>query len=100
MVPPVGRLDPERGHGNFQIGHCSDQDGNVNTMALQLSGYSLQTSETTDRFLWNTYHTSSTQLVYAGQTATLDEDVYSQVRSAIVEKLGDRAVQYIGNLDI
>ncbi|WP_410673571.1 hypothetical protein [Amycolatopsis sp. cmx-4-68] len=86
--------------GNFQIGHGTDADGAENTLVLRLSGYSLRTSETTARFLWNNYHTSSTELQFAGQTATLDEDVYSKVRATIVSKLGTRATTYVANLDI
>ena len=50
--------------------------------------------------MWTDYHSSDTRLRYAQQTATLNEDVYSMVRQAIIAKLGDKATTYIGSLDI
>lgn len=86
--------------GNFQLSTCTDHDGAVNTLVMQMSAYSFTTTETTTRFLWTNYHSSSTELHYATQTATLNEDVYSQVRSAIIAKLGAKASQFIGTLNI
>lgn len=90
----------DQSNGNFQVSNCADQDGAANTLVMRMSGYSLRTSETTVRFLWNDYQASSTDLLYASQTTTLDEDVYGQVRQAVIKKLGAKAVQYVGNLDI
>ncbi|MFD4637291.1 hypothetical protein ACFWN2_08260 [Lentzea sp. NPDC058436] len=90
----------DQSNGNFQISNCVDHDGDGNTLVMRLSGYSLHTTDTTVRFLWNDYQTSSTDLMFASQACTLDEDVYSQVRAAVIKKLGDKAVQYVGNLDI
>lgn len=90
----------DQANGNFQISNCVDHEGDDNTLVMRLSGYSLRTNETTARFLWNDYKSSSTDLMYAGQACTLDEDVYGQVRKAVIKKLGEKAAKYIGNLDI
>lgn len=85
---------------NFQMGSCDDNNGAVNTLAMKLSAYSLKTSSRATRFLWVDYQSSSTDLMYADQVCTLDEDVYSAVRTAVIKKLGDKATQYVANLDI
>lgn len=85
---------------NFQLSSCDDNNGAVDTLVMKLSGYSLQTQTQATRFLWTSYESSSTDLLYASQICTLDEDVYSQVRTAVIKKLGANAAAYIGNLDI
>ena len=86
--------------GNFQLAPASDNNGEVNSLVVKISAYAFSTTETTTRFLWTDYNSSDTQLQYAQQTATLNEDVYAQIRQAIIDKLGDRAATYIGNLSI
>lgn len=86
--------------GNFQIVPCDDANGAINSLVMKLSAYAFQTTETTTRFLWSNYNSSSTQLQFSSQTVTLNEDVYSQVRDAIIQKLGANASTFIGNLSI
>ncbi len=86
--------------GNFQVASASDNNGAVDTLVVKISAYSFSTTETTTRFLWTDYHSSETKLRYAHQAATLDEDVYAAVRQAIIDKLGNRASSYVGDLDI
>lgn len=86
--------------GNFQLASCTDNNGAENTLVIKMSAYSFSTTETTTRFLWTNYSSSDTQLHYANETATLDEDVYTQVRQQIIDKLGDKAKTFVGSLDI
>lgn len=85
--------------GNFQIGQCDDEGGK-GPLLMGCSGFSFTTTETTTRFLWVEYHSSDTELHFAKQSATLNDDVYSQVREQIVEKLGKNAEIYIGELEV
>lgn len=85
--------------GNFQIVPCSDEAGK-GALVMGLSAYAFTTTETTTRFLWAEYHSSSTKLQFTSQTVSLDEDVYSVVREAIVAKLGSKASSFVGELAI
>lgn len=85
--------------GNFQICPCEDEGGK-GPLVMGFSAYAFTTTETTTRFLWVSYHSSDTKLRYAKQAATLDEDIYSQVRQQIIEKLGENAKTFIGELEI
>lgn len=86
--------------GNFQLASCSDNNGKVNSLVMQMSAYAFNTTQTTTRFLWTNYDSSQTDLHYATQTATLNEDVYSKLRGQIVTKLGTKAADFIGDLAI
>jgi len=85
--------------GNFQIAPCNDEAGK-GALVMGLSAYAFTTTETTTRFLWTEYHSSSTKLKFASQTVTLDEDVYSVVRDAIIAKLGSKASNFVKELEI
>jgi len=86
--------------GNFQIVPTSDSNGARNTLVMGCSAFAFQTSETTTEFLWTDYSSSSVQLQYGTQTMTLDEDVWDQVSTAVITKLGSNASTQIGNLGI
>ena len=88
--------------GGFQLSMCTDAPGtdNQNTLVMKVSAYAFQTTESTTRFLWESYNSSDTSLQYTTATMVLDEDVYSLVRDSIVAKLGANATNYIGNLNI
>jgi hypothetical protein len=85
--------------GNFQIIPCADEAGKGD-LVMGLSAYAFTTTETSVRFLWTNYNSSSTKLKFATQATTLDEDVYSQVRSAVIAKLGDNAITTVKELKI
>jgi hypothetical protein len=86
--------------GGFQLGMCSDANGAINSLVLKLSSYAFHTTESTTRFLWADYSSSDTTLRYVSDTVVLNEDVYSQVRQQVIDKLGANAAAYIGNLSI
>lgn len=83
--------------GNFQIAVCNKSGGNV---VMKNGAFYFTTTETTDSFLWFHYSSSSMDLYQASQTMTLDEDIYSKVRQQVIDKLGDRATQFVADLDI
>lgn len=83
--------------GNFMISPCINSDGNV-VMSLGCSYFSSNTVDS--QFLWFNFSSSSISLYTGAQTITLNEDVYKQVREAVIKKLGDNATKYIADLDI
>ena len=86
--------------GNFQIVPVSDNAGARNTMVMNCSAFTFSTTETTTEFLWTNYNSSSADPQYGTQTMTLDEDVWDQVSTAVITKLGSNAATQIGNLNI
>ncbi len=83
--------------GNFQIAPCSLSNGSV---VMKNASFYFNTTETTTGFLWFTYSTSSMTLYKSTNTMTLDNDIYSKVRQSVIDKLGDKAVQFVADLDI
>jgi hypothetical protein len=84
--------------GTIQILPCSQDSSGQLLMrvgCLTFSGIS-----TDERWLWIDYQSAEVKLFQATQTSTLDNDVYKQVRQAVIDKLGDNAKSYIGDLDI
>lgn len=86
--------------GNFQIVPVTDSNGARNTLAMSCSAFTFTTSETTTEFLWTNYNSSSVTLKYGTQTMTLDEDIWDQVSTTVITKLGNNANTQIGNLNI
>lgn len=86
--------------GNFQIVPVRDNNEEINTLSMTLSSYVFETTESTLRFLWTDYKSSDTKMKYSAQTTTLNENVYMRLENTIIKKLGDRAIQQIGDLDI
>jgi len=84
--------------GNFQISTVGESaDG---TVVMKIGAFYFGTTETVTRVLWFNFPRSGTRMYQAAQTMTLDDDVYVRVRQIIVDKLGDRAVSFIQDLDI
>ena len=51
-----------------------------------------------DRWLWFQYNSADVDLFKATQVATLNKVAYSTVREAIINKLGENANTFIGEL--
>lgn len=83
--------------GNFQISTANETDGQV---AMKLGAFYFSTSQSTTRFLWATFSNSNSSIYQGAQTVTLNGSAYSKVRQQIIDKLGDRARQFVANLDI
>jgi hypothetical protein len=83
--------------GSFQVGAVSEHNGNP---SMSLGAIHFTATEVRTDFLWWNYSNSSVQLYQSAQNVSLSEDVYKQVRKAIVIKLGREADKYIANLDI
>ena len=81
--------------GTFTVGLANETNGSV---AFQLGGFSFSGTETTTKFLWMTYSTTSISIKDGTTTFSLNDDVYSQVRAAVLAKLGSHAQGFVANL--
>jgi hypothetical protein len=84
--------------GNFQVDSVgTSADG---TLSLKLGAYAFETNTTVTNVLWFSFSGNSTSLKTTKSTFVLNEAVYARIRDAIVEKLGNRALDYIGGLEL
>lgn len=83
--------------GNFQISVCSEDNGAVamKTMAFY---YDAEQQDTTVLFF--NFNSASTTLNQSTVAQTLNSQVYAQVRSSVLSKLGDKAKNFVLDLDI
>ena len=51
-------------------------------------------------FFFFSWKSENVNFFYAGETLTLNKEIYSKVREAVKRKLGNHAIDYIDNLEI
>ena len=84
--------------GNFQINSVgTSADG---TLSLKLGAYAFETKTTVTNVLWFSFSGNSTTLKTTKSTFVLNEEVYARIREAVVDKLGNRALDYIAGLEL
>ncbi|XP_028411409.1 uncharacterized protein LOC114533970 [Dendronephthya gigantea] len=84
--------------GNFQIIPCTvDKSGQV---VVKFVGAYFKATKVDSRFLFFTYSNSQVDLEKAADSLTLNEKIYSKVRQAIIDKLGDKTQTFVHGLDI
>ena len=84
--------------GNFQIVPCKQDASGEVTMGMGC--FHFQGKSVHERWFWFEYNADSIDMFKASQVATLDKDVYSQVRQLVLKKLGDNAKAFIGSLHL
>jgi hypothetical protein len=84
--------------GNFQIATCGVSQSD--TVVMKIGAFFFSTTERVTRVLFFSFPRASTKMQQSRETLTLNEDVYGQVRDAVIKKLGDRATKFIDDLDI
>lgn len=85
-------------YANFMLGIATQEaNGDV---TFKVGVFKMNSNQNNVRFLWYSYSTSETNLFKSSQTVLLNEDVYAQNRDTIIVKLGDKAEQYIADLEI
>ena len=84
-------------NGNFQILPCHEDVSGQVVMVLGLFYFTATSRE--DCWLWFHYN-YRLQLFKATQVATLKQVAYSTVREAIINKLGEKANTFVGELQI
>ena len=85
-------------NGNFQLAPCVDDSSSQVVMGL--ASFCFTASAREDRWMWFDYSSTSINLFKSTQVVTLDEDVYEQLRQPVIEKLGKKAITFIGDLQI
>jgi hypothetical protein len=82
---------------SFQIGTCVHSDGNV---VMKIGAFHFTTAVSFTSVLWFKFPQSSIQIYQGTQTMVLSEQVYEGVRQAVIDKLGDRAQDFVAALPI
>lgn len=69
-------------------------------VVMVLTGMQFNASTTHGRFLWWSWESTSIKIQRAANRFVLNEDVYAQVRQAIIDKLGSKAEQLVADIPI
>lgn len=85
-------------NGNFQINPV-DKLANEDVVMV-LTGMQFNASTSHGRFLWWSWSSTSINIQRAANRFVLNEDVYAQVRQAVIDKLGERASQLVADIPI
>jgi hypothetical protein len=83
--------------GTFQIFPVSESNGQL---VMALSAMEFHADKHVTKFLWWSWSKTSVRLRQSAQKAVLNEDVYGKVRQQVIDKLGDRAAQFIKDIEI
>lgn len=83
--------------GNFQIGLATDVGGVV---ALKLGAFHFATTNNVTKVLFFSFSDESTSFHKSSQVVSLNQSIYSRVRGAVINKLGDRAKKFVLDLPI
>ena len=84
--------------GNFQVNSVgASADG---TLSMKFNAYAFDTNTTVTNILWFSFSGNSTSLQVSQSTFVLNEQVFARLRDPIVNKLGNRGIDYIGGLEL
>lgn len=83
--------------GNFQIGIATDVGGVV---AMKVGAFHFSTTNNVTKVLWFSFSDSDTSFHKSAQTVSLNQQIYSRVRGAVLTKLGDKAKDFVKDLEI
>ncbi|WP_426565487.1 hypothetical protein ACPPVT_03445 [Angustibacter sp. McL0619] len=90
------------GNGTFSVGAASQTKGpdGAPHVAMDISGFKMTGTETSDRFLWATYNTTSLNIDYGKTTMTFNDDLWSSpgVGDAISAAMKKHSAGYIAGL--
>ncbi len=84
--------------GNFQFNSIgASADG---TLSMKFNAYAFDTNTEVTNILWFSFSGNNTELKVSQSTFVLNEEVFARIREALVTKLGNRANDYIGGLEL
>lgn len=83
--------------GVFQIYPVDVVNGDL---VMILAGMGFSADKHVSNFLWFSWETTSINLKRYADKCILNEQVYAQVREAVVEKLGDNALDVVAGIEI
>ena len=85
-------------NGNFQTSLCNvDSSGQV---TLSLCSFYFHASKVHERWLWFDYNSADISFFKNTQVSILNEEAYSKVRQQVIDKVGDNAKIYYGDLNV
>ena len=84
--------------GSFQVIPCNQDDSGQVVMGLV--GFHFKSTQSSTRFLFFEWDSSSIDIYKSSQVVTLDLDVFSAVRSNIEQRLGDKAKTFVANIPL
>ncbi|RPD54392.1 hypothetical protein L226DRAFT_541164 [Lentinus tigrinus ALCF2SS1-7] len=82
---------------NFQVGVASNAQGNA---MFKIGVYYYGAEQNINRVLFFTFGNQKVEFYAGNQTMLLNEDVYSQVRQSVLDKLGDNAKDLVDNIEL
>lgn len=87
------------GHvGTFQIMPC--KQGSNGDVTMLMNCMQMVRNTTNSSILFVTFQKNDIQIYRAAQTAVLNTQTYSQVREAVITKLGDNAKRFLAQLSL
>jgi hypothetical protein len=84
--------------GNFQFNSVGASS--AGTLSMKMNAYTFDTTTNVTNVLWFSFSGNNTKLKVAQSTFVLNEQVFARIRDAIVTKLGNRGIDYIGGLEL
>ncbi|MFF8861717.1 hypothetical protein ACF08B_06655 [Streptomyces sp. NPDC015139] len=97
----AGKLFETQSHGlsngSFQMGCASPNGDNV---GMALAAFHFSTTSRITKILWTDFNATQTKLYQGGQTVVLNEQLYSVIRADVIKKLGDKAKQFVADIEI
>lgn len=92
------RNSVQQNAGNFQVDSVGESANHI--VSMKLCAFHFKTDETITDVLWWRFKSSSTTLNATRTTLVLNDQVYDRLRQPILDKLGNRGLDYIAGLDI
>ncbi|KUL35915.1 hypothetical protein [Actinoplanes awajinensis] len=84
--------------GNFQISSVGESSAGI--VSLKLNAFFFKTDEQVTDVLWFKFRSASTTLQATRTTLVLNDQVYDRLRQSILDKLGNRGLNFIGGLEL
>ncbi|KAI0706866.1 hypothetical protein C8T65DRAFT_220048 [Cerioporus squamosus] len=82
---------------NFQVGVASNAQGNA---MFKIGVYTYSASQNIDKVLFFTFGSQKVEFFAGNQSMVLNDEVYSKVRQAVLDKLGKNAVDLVAGIEI
>ena len=83
--------------GAFQLGIASEAN---NVVAMKLGAFYFTTGTAITKVLWFKFSSKQSSLYQSSQSVTLNSGVYTNIRSDVEEKLGNRTRQFLASLEL
>ncbi|KAI0663520.1 hypothetical protein C8Q70DRAFT_362987 [Cubamyces menziesii] len=93
-------FDSKAGYTNdasFQVGVASNSGGHT---LFHISTHQYHSSDRITSVLFSTFGPSKVSFFTSNQTMLLNGDVYTQVRQAVLKRLGENAIKLVKSIDI